>query len=131
MSEPLKAVNAYRPRVVRGPRVTLADLVAFISRSTGLTESTVGMVLTELRDAVIFFNRRGQAVRLDGLGTYSPGIKLDGRMTISHYADPQLRNALNSPGAFRGTIQNRESIGLTLEDLISRWNEEHPDDPIQ
>jgi hypothetical protein len=27
-------------------------------------------------------------------------------------------------------VANSANIGMTLEEMIERWNEEHPDDPI-
>ncbi len=56
----------------------MPPLVEFIARSTGLNESGVLQVLLELRDAVIFFNRRGQPVKLKRWGTYTPTVGLDG-----------------------------------------------------
>lgn len=44
-----------------------------------LDEGDVRQVLLELRDAVVFFNLRGQPVKLKGLGAYTPTIKLDGK----------------------------------------------------
>jgi hypothetical protein len=90
----------------------------------------VRQVLLELRDAVIAFNRQGRAVKLEGLGTYTPSIDLEGVLKVSHRADTALRAGLNSPGAFRGEILNREVIGQTSDDLVARWNEAHPDDLV-
>ena len=33
-------------------------------------------------------------------------------------------------GVFTGTIANRDNIGKTSAELVSRWNEEHPDDQV-
>ena len=29
-----------------------------------------------------------------------------------------------------GTVVNRESIGLSAAEMVARWNEEHPNDPV-
>lgn len=130
MTSKIRAINAHRPRVVLGKRAEMDDLVSFIARSTGLNESGVRQVLLELRDAVIFFNLRGQAVKLEGLGTYTPKIDLDGTMGVGHRADIKIKNSFNAPGAFQGEIENRENIGKTSDDLVAMWNEAHPDDPV-
>ena len=62
-------------------------LVEFIARSTGLNESGVRQVLLELRDTVLFFNLRGQPVKLEGLGIYTPSIQLDGNYKVGRRAD--------------------------------------------
>lgn len=130
MANKIQAVNSYRPRLKLGRRAEKDELVAFIARSTGLNESGVSQVLLEMRDAVIFFNQQGRAVRLEGLGTYSPSIDLEGTIKVSHRADMALKNALNAQGSFQGDIVNRENIGKTSDDLVAMWNADHPDDPV-
>ena len=130
MASKIKAINAYRPRIELGKRAGMDDLVDFIARSTGLNESGVRQVLLELRDAVLFFNRRGQPVKLEGLGTYTPSIDLDGVLGVGHRADVDLKNGLNVAGEFKADILNRENIGKTSDELAAMWNAEHPDDPV-
>lgn len=55
--------------------------------------------MTELRDAVVFFNRGGRGVKLEGLGTYAPKIGLDGKFGVTHRLDSRIKNELNAPGA--------------------------------
>ena len=88
------------------------------------------LVLRELRDAVVFFNRAGRGVKLEGLGTYLPNIQLDGTFDVQHRLDRSIKNALNAPGTFTGVILNRENIGKTADELVEMWNAEHPDDPV-
>ena len=130
MASQIAAVNAYCPKIKLGRTAGTDELVEFIARSTGLNESGVRQVLLELRDALISFNRQGRAVKLEGLGTYTPAIGLDGVIKIGHRADTALKSALNQSGAFRGEILNRETIGQTHDDLIARWNGAHPDDLV-
>ncbi len=130
MAKQIQAVNAYRPRIMLGKRAEMNDMVDFIARSTGLNEGTIRQVLTELRDATVFFNLRGQAVQLECLGTYTPTIELDGTIGVGHRADGYIKRHLNAPGAFQGEILQRENIGKTSADLVTQWNADHPDDPI-
>jgi len=104
--------------------------VAFIARSTGLNESGVSQVLLELRDTVVFFNQRGEPVKLPGLGTYTPKISLDGTIGVGHRADIEIKNQIKDLSAFRGEVENRDNIGKTGDDLVAMWNEAHPDDPV-
>ena len=130
MASRIAAINTYRPKIKLGRTAGTDELVEFIARSTGLNESGVRQVLLELRDAVIAFNRQGRAVKLEGLGIYTPSLDLDGVVKVSHRADTAVGAALNQSGAFRGEILNRESIGQASDDLVARWNTEHPDDPV-
>jgi hypothetical protein len=131
MASQIKAISAYRPRIVLGKRAGTDQVVGFIARSTGLNESGVRQVLLELRDAIVFFNLRGQPVKLEGLGTYSPTVSLDGTFGVGHRADDAIKKRLNAPGAFQGEIVNRENIGKASDDLVAQWNEAHPDDPVE
>ena len=131
MADRVKAINAYMPKIKLGKRVRTDDVVSFIARSTGLNEGGVRQVLYELRDTVLFYNLQGQAVQLEGLGTYTPVAQLDGTFRIGHRADITLKRRLNVPGEFSGEIENVENIGKTADQLVALWNEEHPDDPVR
>jgi hypothetical protein len=104
--------------------------VRALSRATGLVEGTNELAIKELRDQIIEFNRSGRAVKVDGLGTFTPTIDLDGKFAIGYRSDPFLNYGLNIPGIFSGTIANREHIGKTSDELVVLWNEKFPDDPI-
>lgn len=88
------------------------------------------MVLAELADTVIFFNKQGQGVKLEGLGTYLPKIDIKGKIAVSHRLDTYIKSALNAEGAFSGNIENKKNIGKSKKNLIAMWNKAHPDDFI-
>jgi len=131
MASKIAVINAYRPRVEQGNTVQKAELVRALARSTGLNEGGIDQVIRELRDNIIDFNRMGRAVKVEGLGTYTPNIGLDGTLDVQYRADPALNKGLNAPGTFTGTIKNAENIGRTPEELIAKWNEEHPTDLVE
>jgi hypothetical protein len=130
MASRIKAIGAYRPRIEQGNTVQKAELIRALSRATGLVEGSIDMVIKELRDQIIEFNRAGRAVKVDGLGTYSPNISLDGTLDLQYRADTAFSNGLNIPGIFTGTIINRENIGKTGEELVNKWNTDYPDDQV-
>ena len=130
MAPRIKAVNAYRPRIEQGNTVQKPELVRALSRSTGLVEGSIDQAIKELRDQVIEFCRSGRAVKVDGLGIFTPTIDLDGYFAIAFRADPAMSYGLNIPGIFSGTIVNRESIGMTSDELVAKWNAEHTDDKV-
>lgn len=130
MASKIQAIGAYSPKIKLGKTVSLVEMVKLISSRTGLNEGEISIVLKELRDGVIFFNQQGRGAKIDGLGTYLPKVRLDGRFDVSHRLDVAIRNALNTPGTFTGTIERRENLGKTSDDLVALWNEDHPDDPV-
>lgn len=130
MAPKIKAVNAYRPRIEQGNTVRKPEFLRAVSRATSLVEGSVDLVVKEMRDQIIMFCNAGRAVKVEGLGTFSPNIDLTGNFSISFRPDPAFANSMNVPGTFSGTILNREHIGKTSEDLVSMWNEQYPDDQV-
>jgi len=131
MASRIKAINAYMPRIELGRRAEMDELIDLIAARTGLNEGEIRQVLLEMRDAVLFYNLQGRAVKLEGLGTYTPVIQLDGDFKVGHRADVALKKGLNAPGEFRGDIENSENIGKTGDELVAMWNEDHSDDPVE
>ena len=130
MASRLKAVNTYRPRILRGNTVQKDELLRYVADRTGLNEGTVDLVLSELRDAIIFFGRAGRGVKIEGIGVYLPNVKLDGSFKLEYRLASELKDGLNTPGTFSGTIENKDNIGKSTDELVALWNTEHPDDPV-
>ncbi|NJK98521.1 MAG: hypothetical protein HC905_29620 [Bacteroidales bacterium] len=95
-----------------------------------MNKGDLQIALSELSGAVTFFNKRGQGVKLDGLGTYLPSIDTKGELSISHRLDADIKNTLNAKGAYHGDMQFRENIGKTNEEFIAMWNKDHPEDLV-
>jgi hypothetical protein len=109
----------------------LGDVVTFIAGRSSLNEGTILNVMAELREAITFYALSGRSVRLRGLGVFAPTIKLEGKLGINHMPDPLLISEINVSGKFKGDIVNRDMIGKTTDDLVDRWNQEHPDDKVK
>lgn len=65
-----------------------------------------------------------------GVGIWTPSIGLEGKLCIHYRPDPAFVYLLNMPGVFTGTILNKEYIGKTGEELVMKWNEDYPEDPV-
>ncbi len=130
MAKLIQAINAYGPRLALGKTVQLKQLVDFISSRTGLNKGEIQIAMSELSEAIIFFNKQGQGVKLEGLGTYLPGINTKGDISVTYRLDTSIKRALNAKGAYQGEIMNRENIGKTNEEYIQMWNADHSDDPV-
>jgi hypothetical protein len=131
MAHRIKAINAYRPRIEQGNTVQKPELIRAVSRATGIVEGTLDQSIKELRDQIIEYCRAGRAVKVEGLGTWTPNIALDGSLSIQYRADAAFNYGLNMPGTFSGTILNRSNIGKTSSDLVTMWNTQYPDDQVE
>jgi len=130
MAHRIKAINAYRPRIEQGNTVQKPELIRAVSRATGIVEGTLDQNIKELRDQIIEYCRAGRAVKVEGLGIWTPTIALDGTFDIQYRPDAAFGYSLNIPGVFSGTIINREYIGKTSDELVALWNAQHPEDQV-
>ena len=131
MAHRIKAINAYRPRIEQGNTVQKPELIRAVSRATGIVEGTLDQSIKELRDQIIEYCRAGRAVKVEGLGTWTPNIALDGSLSILYRPDAAFNYGLNMPGTFSGTILNRANIGKTSDELVTMWNTENPEDQVE
>ena len=130
MAKKIQAINKYCPKVKLGRTVQLKELVEYIADRTGLNKGDIQIALSELSSAVQFFTKRGEGVKLEGLGIYQPKIDLAGKFSIRHIVDSEIVGVLNSSGAFTGEIVNKSNIGKTTDELVALWNEEYPEDVV-
>ena len=130
MAKRINAIKALMPQIELNQTVKVDELAKYISRGTNLNPAEIRFVLQELKDALLFFTRSGQPVKLDGLGTFTPGMRLNGEFTINVRVDRELVNGLNRPEAFKGRIRNRENIGKSGDQLVTEWDRVNPDDPV-
>jgi hypothetical protein len=56
---------------------------------------------------------------------------LNGEYKVNVRLNKRFARAVNARGAFRGEIINAENIGKTEDEMVARWNLEHPEDPVE
>lgn len=131
MAKKITAIRKYRPEIERERTRQTRQVVEDMARRTNLNEGIIRHVVYDLRDAILQAHRIGQAVKIDGLGTFTPTIHLDGGLDILFRPDPDMFRQLNDPTQFYAKILNKANIGKSAEELVAQWNQEHPDDPVE
>ena len=131
MAKRINAIKALMPQIELNQTIQVNELTQYISRGTNLNPSEIKFVLDELSNALLFFTSRGQPVKLEGLGTFTPGIRLNGEFKLNVRVDRELVNGLNGPDAFKGRIRNRTNIGKSGDDLVREWNQHNPHDLVR
>lgn len=131
MANILQAIQAYGPHIE--PNVTIkTDVYAeWMSMRTGLNKSAIIMVLQELNEAILFFNRQGTPVYVTGIGTFSPSVDRHGQIKINLRPDVKLKKGINRPDLFSGRMVNKKHVGLSDEEYKQLWDSDHPDDPLE
>jgi hypothetical protein len=131
MARKITAIRRYRPEIKRAGTLQMPDIVSDMTRSTGLSYGEILHVVYQLRDSILMAHRGGQAAKIEGLGTFTPTIRMDGSFDILFRPDPEMLRQLNDPTKFRAKILNKASIGKSADDLVALWNAEHPEDPVE
>ena len=131
MAKKITAIRRYRPEIKRMPTLQTRHMVENLAQRTSLNEGSIRHVVYELRDEILRAHRTGQAVKIEGLGTFTPTIRLDGSLDILFRPDPEILRQLNDLTKFYAKILNKSNIGKTTDELVAQWNEEHPDNFVE
>jgi hypothetical protein len=85
----------------------------------------------QLQETLMASFHDGRAAKIEGLGTFTPTIRMDGSLDVLFRPEPDMLRQLNDKTRFTAKILNRSSIGQSADDLIARWNAEYPEDPVE
>jgi HU domain-containing protein len=131
MARKITAIRKYRPEIKRERTRQMPEILSDIAHNSALNEGSIRHVVYGLREAILMAHRAGQAVKIEGLGTFTPTIRMDGSFDILFRPEPEMLRQLNDQTRFHAKILNRANIGKSANDLVAQWNAEHPDDPLE
>lgn len=131
MTAKLVAVNQLRPRIVNQETVDLEKAAQRISKNTTYNvEEIYGMLRLYTREMIAAV-QCGATVKIDGLVSISPNMKVGGEVDLSLRADRGAIAGLNNPQLWTADkVSNHENISKDSDALVVLWNEMHPDDPV-
>ena len=130
MAEKITAIRAYRPELERQRTMQNDEIVEILVQRTSLSEGELHHAIYALRDVLLMAHRAGQAVKVAGLGTFTPTIR-KGHLDIAFRAEPELLKQLNFTGKLHARILNKEHLGKSAGELVALWNQEHPENPVE
>lgn len=133
MAKEIQAFRAYTPRIQHGKLVETKTVAELIEGRCSMTAGDVYSALLQLSYTFAFYATAGIPVRLMGVGIFSTTIDKGGVFGLNFRPDPALIAKINYKNKinFEGTIVNKDMMGKTAEEMVERWNKEHPDDPIE
>jgi len=120
----------FAPRIKPAKVSTMTELVKTIAGRTGLNKGDILQVVNQFKEVIVLFALSGRGVKIDGLAIFKPKVNLKGEFAITVRLDSSFFADLNKRKAFEGNIENREMMGKTVQDVVAKWNEKHPDDPV-
>jgi nucleoid DNA-binding protein len=71
MATILRVWQAFWTRLQLNQTAQLNEVAEWMSSRTGLNKSEILMVLQELHEGILYFNKQGTPVKLPGIGTFS------------------------------------------------------------
>lgn len=129
MTRRITAIKAMQAKIRLMRTATTRDVINLIKDHTGLSEGEVRMNIYELRDAIIYYARQGSPTKIEGLGTFTPTLRSDGKFHLNFRPDVDIKKTLNRE-TFYGRIDNKRNRGKSGGELVELWNQAHPDDPV-
>jgi hypothetical protein len=130
MATMLQAVNRFGPKVVYGSPVKIDELADLMARSSGLNANAAQMALAELKDAILFYLKRGSPVVIPGLGRFKSTMGRDGELRLHFVPERRFTAAACNADTFRGKTARTETATWTDEEYKAAWDAEFPDDPL-
>jgi hypothetical protein len=131
MAQKITAIRRYRPEIERKSTRQTAEIIEEMCRSTTLSRGVIRNVVDQLQETLMASFHDGRAAKIEGLGTFTPTIRMDGSLDVLFRPEPDMLRQLNDKTRFKAKILNRSSIGQSADDLIARWNAEHPEDLVE
>lgn len=114
----LTETNAQFPRLKLNSPLEKRQLINYISHSSGFTAGDIMGMIYALRDVLMDHLKYATPVRLEGIGIFSPTIKLDGTVNVRFRPDKEFLRELNAQKEYlKDRISHKKNVGKTLEDL--------------
>ena len=129
MARLIQAFATYGPRIDLNKPADPEDYMEMITERTTLSSGVVKNVQESEVHTLISLLKQGRPVH-SGVAIFTPTIDAQGKLAVKVRVDKRITSMINMPGAFKGTVSNSQNIGLTREQYVTLWNEEHPEDPI-
>ncbi len=129
MAKLIQAFAAYGPKIDLTEAAEPQRFMELITQRTTLSVGVVKNVQESEVETLIGLLKEGRPIHT-GVAIFRPSIDLEGKISVSVRVDKRIIAALNTPGAFTGNIKNNENVGKSTQEIVNRWNAEHPDDVI-
>jgi len=131
MAKRIVVVNQLRPKIISQGVVNLAEMAERMAKNTTYNpQELYGMLLLNVRE-ILAALQAGETVKIDGLLTLSPNMKVGGEVDLSLRGNREAVASLNNPRLWTASkVSNHANLTKSSDELVAEWNEAHPDDPV-
>ena len=130
MAKLIQAFSKYCPKIDLMDAADPSRFMELLTQRTTLSAGVVKNVQESEVETLIGLLKEGRSVHT-GVAIFRPTIDAQGNLSVSVRVDKRITSALNAPGAFSGKVNNSANIGLSTEEIVALWNEEHPENLIE
>jgi hypothetical protein len=132
MAKKLTVINQLRPRIVSQSLVDLEAMAGRISKNTTYNPKEIYSILKLFVDDSIAALQAGETIKIDGLVSMSPNMKVGGEVDIVLRSDRAAIAGLNNPQLWTAAkVANHANLTKDSAELIKLWNAAHPEDVVE
>ncbi|MDY7041407.1 MAG: hypothetical protein SVX38_11140 [Chloroflexota bacterium] len=131
MAKRLVVINQLRPKISSQGVVNLEEMAARVAKNTTFNPEEIYGILRLYTQEVNAALQAGETVKVDGLLSVAPNMKVGGAVNMSLRGDREAVAGLNNPLLWTADkVANRANMTKSADELVAQWDEEHPDDPV-
>ncbi len=131
MTDKINAINQLRPKIISQGIVDHQTMAKRMSKNTTYNEHEVYSILRLYADDINAALQAGETVKVDGVCTLTPNMKVGGEVNVSIRHHRGALAALQNPRLWTANkVANHRNMSKTTGQLIKDWNAAHPDDPV-
>jgi len=131
MAKKLPVINQLRPKIISQDLVDLEKMSGRVSKNTTYNAQEIFSILSLYVNECATALQAGETVKIDGLVSMSPNMKVGGEVDIALRNDRALIAGLNNPTLWTANkVANHANLTKDSDALVAQWNTEHPDDQV-
>ncbi len=132
MSKKLPVLSQLRPKIISQDLVDLEKMSGRMSKNTTYNVQEIYSILRLYVDESNKALQAGETVKIDGLVSMTPNMKVGGEVDITLRRDRAAIAGLNNPTLWTADkIANHANLSKSSDELIAMWNADHPDDLVE
>ncbi len=125
-------LNAFVQVVRKNLPLDLEKMSGRMSKNTTYNTQEIYSILRLYVDESNKALQFGETVKIDGLVSMTPNMKVGGEVDISLRGDRAAIAGLNNPTLWTADkVTNHANLSKSPDELIGMWNTDHPDDLVE
>ena len=132
MAKKLSVINQLRPRITSQELVDLKTMAGRMAKNITYNAEEIYSILQLYVNDSIAALQAGQTVKIDGLVSMSPNMRVGGEVDIALRSDRAAIAGLNNPTLWTAAkVANHANLSKSSDELVALWNAEHPEDIVE